>query len=169
MILPDDIKQVFLDTLNGDKAVSDFEQWLYADKRLETILNADDYLDLIAYGYKDAHARHGLFKLLGKHIDKGELETKRIYALLTKALNRDKDLPAILKRFYDLYCEGYGFLNDLGIGYGLRVYVPFVNTYEDAWEELAESDQVNLINSFYPALEMATNECRGLSGLFDGR
>ncbi|MFT3947773.1 MAG: hypothetical protein QM763_12460 [Agriterribacter sp.] len=45
MTLPADIEQIFFDTLSGDKTVLEFEQWLYADKRLETILNSDDYLD----------------------------------------------------------------------------------------------------------------------------
>ncbi len=47
MTLPANIQEIFFDTLNGDKSVLEFEEWLYADKKLETILNSDDYLELI--------------------------------------------------------------------------------------------------------------------------
>ena len=124
MTLPADIKQTFFDTLTGDKSVLEFEQWLYADKRLENILNPDDYLDLISYGYKADNSKYGLFRLLEQHIDKGELETKRVRMLLTKALNKDKDLPQILMTFYDLYCKGYNFFDNLGLGYGLAFPAP---------------------------------------------
>jgi|JI6StandDraft_1071083.scaffolds.fasta_scaffold33637_3 hypothetical protein len=153
MTLPVDIKQIFFDTLIGDKTVLEFEQWLYADKRLETILNSDDYLDLISYGYKSHTAKYGLFKLLEKHFDKGELETKRIYTLLAKALNRDKELPEILMIFYDLYCKGYNFFDNLGLGYGLRVEVPGINNYVETWDDLSEAQQTTLLNSFYPDIE----------------
>ena len=153
MTLPADIKQIFFDTLSGDKTVLEFEQWLYADKRLETILNSDDYLDLISYGYKADNAKYGLFRLLEKHIDKGELETKRIYKLLTRALNKDKELPEILMTFYDLYCKGYNFFDNLGLGYGLRVEVPGINNYEETWDDLNEAEQDTLLKSFYHDLE----------------
>lgn len=158
MTLPDDIKEIFFDTLSGDKTVLEFEQWLYADKRLETILNSDDYLDLISYGYKANNAKYGLFRLLEKHIDKGELETKRIYTLLTKALNKDKELPEILMTFYDLYCKGYNFFDNLGLGYGLRVEVPGINNYEETWDNLNKAEQTALLNSFYPDLETEINK-----------
>jgi hypothetical protein len=153
MTLPNDIKQIFLETLSGEKTVLEFEQWLYNDKRLEKILNSEDYLDLISYGYKADNAKGGLVRLLEKHVDKGELETTRIRKLLTKALYNDKDLPAILMTFYDSYCKGYSFLDNLALGYGIRVEVPAVNNYEETWDDLTKADQTNLINSFYPGLE----------------
>jgi hypothetical protein len=154
MTLPADIQNIFFDTLSGDKTVLEFEQWLYADKRLELIINPDDYLDLISFGYKDGNVKYDLFKLLEKHIDKGELETRRIYRLLIKALNRDKELPEILMIFYYLYCNGYNFFDNLGLGYGLAVEVPQVeNTSADTWDELSQEQQRNLLDSFYPNLE----------------
>jgi hypothetical protein len=161
MKLPADIEQIFFDTLSGDKTVLEFEQWLYADKQLEKILNSDDYLDLISYGYKADNVKYGLFRLLEKHIDKGELETRRIRKLLTKALNRNNELPEILITFYDLYCKGYNFLDNLGLGYGLRVEVPGINNYEETWDDLNEVEQTTLLNSFYPDLETEINKVIG--------
>ncbi len=168
MTLPTDIQDVFFDTLSGDKTVLEFEQWLYADKRLETILKADDYFDLISFGYKADNAKYGLFRLLEKHIDKGKLETRRIYTLLIKALNRDKELPEILMTFYDLYCKGYNFFDNLGLGYGLAIEVPRVkNTSADTWYELTKEQQHTLLDSFYPGLE--TEIKKVISWLDDGK
>ncbi|WP_250633075.1 hypothetical protein [Rhodoflexus caldus] len=130
----------------------EFEEWLYADKRLETILHPDDYLELISYGYKSDTAKKWLHPLLSKHIDKGEFERRRVRKLLTKALNKDEELPQLLMTFYDLYCKGYNFFDNLGLGYGLRVEVPGIN-YQETWDDLTETEQTNLINSFYPDLD----------------
>ena len=154
MTLPTDIRNIFFDTLSGDKTILEFEQWLYADKQLETVIDSDDYLDLISFGFKSENAKYGLFRLLEKHIDKGELETRRIYGLLTKALNRDKELPKILVTFYDFYCKGYNFFDNLGLGYGLAIEVPRIeNTKADTWDELTQEQKSNLLDSFYPDLE----------------
>ncbi|RYZ20467.1 MAG: hypothetical protein EOO10_23200 [Chitinophagaceae bacterium] len=151
MNLPADIKESFFETLSGTKSVLEFEQWLYADKQFENILSYEDYLDLISYGYKEPAAKYGLFKLLEKHIDKGEYEKWRLLRLLHRALLRDSDLPQILMNFYDLYYKGYGFFNNLGIGYGLSIEYPPL--YADSWERLTTEQQQKLLNSFYPALE----------------
>lgn len=154
MTLPTDIEQVFFDTLIGDKSVAEFEQWLYAEKELETILHSDDYLELISYGYKADNAKFGLFKLLEKHVDKAKLETRRFHKLLTKALNRDKELPEILVTFYDLYCKGYSFFDNLGFGYGIIIKVPEPGeTSANAWSEVKNKEQKELLDSFYPNLE----------------
>ena len=110
MTLPSDINEIFFQVLHGDKSVLYFEQWLYADNRLESILTREDYLDLISYGYKGDRVKYGLYVLLEKHIDKGEYEKWKLLRLLNKALQRNSDLPEILVLFYNLYCNGYEFL-----------------------------------------------------------
>jgi hypothetical protein len=72
MILPKEIQEIFFETLYGDRTVSEFEQWLYANSQLEHILDREAYLDLISYGYKDDRAPHGLHTLLEKYIHEGE-------------------------------------------------------------------------------------------------
>ncbi|MEO7529756.1 MAG: hypothetical protein ABIS69_00045 [Sediminibacterium sp.] len=150
MTLPADIKQLFFETLCGDKTVLDFEQWLYADSQIESILNSDDYLELISYGYKSDAAKYGLDTLLERLIDKGEYEKWWLRRLLSKALQGDKELPQLLMTFYDLYCKGYSFLENLGLGYGLAVEVPY--SQADNWHELTDEQQQNLLKSFYPQL-----------------
>lgn len=152
MKLPAHIKQVFFETLYGDKAVLEFESWLYADKRLESILSAEDYLELLSLGYKSSTAKYELSKLLERLVDKGEYEKWRLTKMLTKALQRDKDLPHLLMSFYDLYCKGYSFLDNLGLGYGLAVEVPY--SQADYWDELSAEQQQELLASFYPQLDI---------------
>jgi hypothetical protein len=53
--------------------------------------------------------------------------------------------------FYDLYCKGYNFLDNLGLGYGLAVEVPY--SQADSWGELTPEQQETLLNSFYPNIE----------------
>lgn len=151
MNLPSDIKELFFETLHGDKSIPEFEQWLYADKRLEGLLTPEDYLDLISFGYKGEGVKYELTKLLEKHINKGEYEQWKLFRLLRKALQRDSDLPHILMTFYDLYCRGYYFLDNLGLVYGLAVEVPYGQA--NSWEELTPEQQQDLLNSFYPGLE----------------
>src|SRR5580658_1558831 len=134
MTLPEDIKEIFFETLCGDKSVLAFEEWLYSNKSLEDILTAEDYLALISYGYKGNGVKYGLYKIVEKLIDKGEYEQWKRLRLLHKALQRDSELPQTLMSFYDLYCKGYNFLQNLGLGYGLAVEAP--HSGADNWNEL---------------------------------
>ena len=152
MTLPADIKQVFFETLYGDKTVLEFEVWLYANKNLDNILNPEDYLELISLGYKSSTAKYDLAKLLEPLVDKGEYEKWKLLKMLAKALQRDKELPQLLMSFYDLYCKGYSFLDNLGLGYGLAVEVPY--SQADTWDELSVDQQQKLLASFYPQLNI---------------
>lgn len=74
--------------------------------------------------------------------------------LLNEAKQKTERLPYILIEFYDLYCKGYNFLQDLGLGIGIAVEVPGVNNISaDTWEELTTEQQKELLVSFSPELE----------------
>ncbi len=152
--LPQDMKERFYKTIKGDISLDDFEQWLYTDKELEKYLNSDDYLDLISLSFKKSGAKYELWNLLKKHIDLGEFEKYKMLGLLNEAKQKTKRLPYILMEFYDLYCKGYNFLQDLGLGIGLAVKVPRVdNTIADTWDDLTTGQQKELLESFSPELE----------------
>lgn len=157
--LPQDIKERFYNTLKGDISLSDFEQWLYANKELEELLPADDYLDLIALNYNGKYAKYELYGLLRKHTDPGEFETYKLLRLLREAQQKTDELPYILMDLYDLYCKGYRFLQELGISYGLEVEAPRVgNSTADNWEELTSKEQEDLLNGFSPRLDECLEE-----------
>jgi len=151
MALPNDIKEIFLQTLTGDMTIASFEGWLYSENRLEEILSPEEYLELISYGYQSETARNGLPHLLLKHIDKGEFERRSLKKLLVEALEKTHRLPKILMQFYKLYCQGYYFLNVVGLEYGLAVKVP--DSTANSWEYLTMQQQTAMINGFYPQLE----------------
>jgi hypothetical protein len=153
--LPREIKERFYKTIKGDILLDDFEQWLYADKEFEKYLKSNDYLDLISLSFNKSGAKYELCSLLKKHIDLGEFETYKILGLLNEAKQKTKRLPYILMEFYDLYCKGYNFFQDLGLGIGFAVEEPNVkNTPADnTWDELTSKQQKELLDSFSPELE----------------
>jgi hypothetical protein len=153
--LPREIKERFYKTIKGDILLDDFEQWLYADKEFEKYLKSNDYLDLISLSFNKSGAKYELCSLLKKHIDLGEFETYKILGLLNEAKQKTKRLPYILMEFYDLYCKGYNFFQDLGLGIGFAVEEPNVkNTPADnTWDELTSKQQEELLDSFSPELE----------------
>lgn len=152
--LPQEIKDRFYRTIKGDIKLDDFEQWLNADKELEKHLKSDDYLELISLNFKKSGAKYELWNLLKKHIDLGEFETYKMLGLLYEAKEKSERLSYILMEFYDLYCKGYIFLEDLGLGYGLAIEIPRVNnTKADTWEELTSEQQKKYLDSFSPELE----------------
>ena len=152
--LPKEIKERFFKTIEGEFSLCDFEQWLYTDKDIENHLRPADYQDLISLDFKKSGAKYELLNLLKNHIDQGEFETYKMLGLLYEAKQKNEQLPYILMEFYDLYCRGYSFLQDLGLGIGLEVEVPRVNdSTAGSWEELSAEQKKNLLDSFSPKLE----------------
>jgi hypothetical protein len=127
---------------------------LYTHEEIERLLQADDYLDLLTLNYHKSGAKYELSKLLRKHIDLGDFETYKLLKLLQEAIQKTPRLPFILMEFYNLYCRGYYFLQDLGLSYGLAVAAPRVeNTTADTWDELTGDQQQELVTGFSPGLE----------------
>lgn len=154
--IPQEIKEILFKTLKGDLSIATFEQWLYAEKTLEKQLNSEDYLDLISLNYKKSDAQYELYKLLKKQIDLGEYETFKMLSLLYEAKLKNERLPYILMEFYDLYCNGYNFLRDLGLGVGLAFISPIVRGFpSDTWEELTIEQQ----NEFLKSVSIELDEC----------
>ncbi len=152
MTLPADIQLIFFETLYGIKPVLEFEKWLYADKRLENIMDPQDFVDLISYQYTDGKIRFSLSSLLDKHIDKAEYEKWRLLIQLHSVLERMPDAPETIIGFYDLYCKGYYFMDNLGLYYGLRLDCPYPDA--NSWEELTEKQQSDLLQQIFPEIDI---------------
>lgn len=153
-MLPQSLKELFYRAITGEMPLLDFEQWLYTSAEVEQHLSADDYLALLTLNYRKRGARHELLKLLEQLIDLGEFETHKLLKLLQEVSLKTPRLPFILVEFYNLYCRGYYFLQDLGLGYGLAVDSPWVeNTTTDTWDELTSEQQAELLASCSPGLE----------------
>lgn len=136
------IKTTFFKFLDGQIDVTDFEQWIYQTSILEEVLESDDYLELISLDFTRRNEKHYLDcryqinKIIEKYIALGEYETWKLTKLLNTFLNRKGDLIELLGQFYDLYCHGYGFLDNLGLHYGLEFCDYDLETLSEA--EIAE-------------------------------
>lgn len=151
MSIPDDIREVFFETMSGDKSLPEFEAWVYGNKELENLLSPELYLDLISCGYHHKESRYELTEILEKIIDPASYEKWRLERLLDQALDKTDRLPEILIQFYELYCQGYGFLDNLGLGYGLPIAV-LDDPIPGNNGEQAVSPKL-LAVSFFPGLE----------------
>lgn len=155
LALPLSIKELFYRTIAGEVSLPDFEQWLYTHEEVESLLPADDYLNLLTLNYHKSGAKYELSNLLSKLIDLCEYETYKLRGLLQEAQRKTTRLPFILMEFYDFYCRGYRFLQKLGLGYGLAVEVPYLeNVPAETWDELAPDQQKELLAGFYPELDL---------------
>ncbi|MCT4618344.1 MAG: hypothetical protein N4A62_03035 [Marinisporobacter sp.] len=135
-----------------DFEITKFEDWVYSNKELEDIMNKDDYIDLISLDFKSRHIKSEIEKVVEKYIDYGKFEKKLILTLLYRALKSKNDLPDILMKFYYMYCHGYIFFEDLGLGYGLTCEVPPSKYTADTWYELNEEEKDEIIDTFYPKI-----------------
>ncbi|MEI6602596.1 MAG: hypothetical protein WCL54_03820 [Clostridia bacterium] len=141
------------DLYYGDLEINKFEKWVYESSKLESLISSDQYLELISLNYQSRDIKHQIEKILKNHIDYGYLEKKRIIEQLNKSLQSREALPQILQWFYYMYCHGYYFLFDIGIGYGLTCVVPPSKYKVETWEELNQEEKDQIIESFYPQIE----------------
>lgn len=152
--IPKHIELKFYNTIIGNIPIEEFENWIYHDNEVESLYPEEDYMELISFNYKKNGAKNELIRLLTrKYIDLGEYEKWKLLNKLKNALEGEEHLSKILIEFYDLYCSGYEFLNDLGLGYGLTVKVPPAKYKVWTWEEMNEIEKKELIDSFYPQIE----------------
>jgi len=153
-LLPAEIQKWFYQVLTEEISPGEFEQWLYANRELEKYIPAEDYLELIALNYKENSDKYALWRLLKKQIDLSDFETYKMLALLRQAQQKNDRLAEILAAFYHLYCRGYEFLQDLGLGMGLSIEDPVIDGSNTAsWQSLSPDEQSKFLESLSPLLE----------------
>lgn len=148
--LSEDIKIKFFRFISGEESTSGFEQWVYDTNALEEILGDEDYFNLISLDFARRSSRYELIKILERHINAGEYETWKLRRLLTLFLSQEGDLPLMLCEFYELYCDGFYFLDTLGLGYGLAIRVPPHGYSSEYWQELNNEEKNRLLGSILP-------------------
>ena len=147
------IENNFFELFYRDNELRNLEKWIYETHELKKLLSDNDYLELISLDYGKKSTKYEIYKIMGKYIDYGKFEKKNLLSMLHKALNSKNDLPKILSSFYYMYCDGYSFLRDLGLGYGLMCVVPPSKYQVETWEELSEMQKTKIMNSFYPQIK----------------
>jgi len=131
--------------ISRESGIEEFEQWVYSEKGLEKLLTSDEYLALISLSYKQPSSLYEAEKILKRYVDIGKYHEWSLRRVLEKVIDRPKNAARYIEQCYDLYCDGYSFLDNLGLGYGLSVVVPPTDRIE-------ENEQSKLINGFYPAV-----------------
>lgn len=142
----------FYKVLKQEDTIPEFEDWVYSTKELEQKLPRNLYVDLIAMDYKSKYALHELTKLIGEYVDFGAFEVKQIKTFLKSIIDRDANCAASIAMTYELYCQGYQFLQRLGLKYGLLVTFPAVGNYQENWSESSAEAQNELLDKFYPEI-----------------
>ena len=166
--------ETFYSLFIEDISLSDFEKWIYSNSDLEKSLSADIYHDLISFNYKSDSSKDRFYKLIFTNLlDVNDFEKWKIIRLLRNSLN-NKNLPVNLMLMYELYCKGYDFLHNLGLGYGLTLKVPIsTKLKKDNWWDLTENEKIELLESFQPDLnnqiEHLLEEINSGEILFNGR
>ncbi len=134
MISLNPIEVIYFDLIDDLITLKSFEEWIYQSEMLEKILDEKDYIELISLSYESKHVRAEIKKILDKYVSYSKYETNKMITLLNEALRRPANINEILEKIYYLYCKGYGFLQDLALGYGLTCATPY--EYADHWHEL---------------------------------
>jgi hypothetical protein len=149
--LPADIQIEFFKLLNEETSVQNFEQWVYANKDLENYFAEADYIDFISLNFKDSHFKHEMKKIVDKYLDYGEFEKRKLKKILNNIIAKNADFAKSLIGTYNLYCLGYSFLDNIGLGYGLTFANDFYD-YND-WESLTSSEKCNRINDIHAGVK----------------
>ncbi len=130
--------------------INEFEQWVYSEKSLEDLLNSEEYLSLISLSYKQPSSLYEAEKILKRYIDVGKYYDWYLRRVLQKIIEHQNDVHKYIEQCYDMYCDGYSFLDNLGLGYGLAITVPPFNYNAGTWDKLELSEQKKLVEGFYP-------------------
>lgn len=137
---------------NREITLSDFEKWIYSEKSLEKLIPPDDYLELISLNYKTPANLYEAEKILFNLVDEGKYYEWSLRHILEEIINKSNNSALYIEQCYNLYCEGYDFLNDLGLGYGLCISSPPNSYSSENWEQLENKEQRKLVESLYPSV-----------------
>ncbi len=139
--------------ISREVEISDFEKWIYSEKKLEKLLTYDDYLELISLSYTTPSTLYEAEKILKKYIKIEKYHEWYLRKILQKIIERPSNVYKYISQTYDMYCDGYYFLENLGIGYGLSIEVPSSSYSVQTWEELEPIEQKVLVSSYYPSVQ----------------
>lgn len=95
--------------LAGEMSISEFEQWLYADPRVETTLGASDYVELISVDFTHPHARLQLEQAVRNAYDRhrpGCLARDRARRLAAGLVDGTVEFIAGVQGLAHLYTDG---------------------------------------------------------------
>ncbi len=136
----------------GEKTSREFENYVYSATELEQFVGANDYLKLISIDFEANSAKYEVEKILNNHLDPNRFIELTLRSILNRIVDRSKCTAGDILETYYLYCDGYEFLNGLGLKFGLAVAAPEQSSsYE--WDGLSEQKQHIILDNFYPEVQ----------------
>lgn len=149
-----ELKQKVYDSFHDISKIPILKKYIYDSQWLKTFIGDSNYLDLISLDFNAKSIVYDLSEILIKHIGLADFQQEKIINEIKTALNSKELLPDILTQFYDDYCHGYDFFEDLGLCYGLCCEVPNIdNKTYNSWEELLPEQKSRIIDGFFPQLD----------------
>ena len=118
------VELVFFNLVSHKIELLEFEKWVYSESKLEEILSSDDYLELISINYKTSSGLYEAEKVLSNYFSMGKYYEWNIRNILQKITDKPNDVHKYIEQCYDLYCDGFDFMDNLGMGYGLGLTCP---------------------------------------------
>jgi hypothetical protein len=147
------LKETYYSYLENNLSLKDFETFIYEHAWIAEIIGENKYLDLICLDFKNSAIKYQLGDIFIPVFGLGEYYKRTLLKDFHEALLQNENLPSILAHLYDLYCDGYDFLQDLGLGYGLSCVCPSIGKkVYNSWEELNDEQKKRILNSFLPQL-----------------
>ncbi|MDK2594051.1 hypothetical protein [Pseudoalteromonas obscura] len=113
------VELTFYKLVSKEIELTKFENWVYSETALEQTLSSDDYLEIISINYKTPSGLYEAQKVLSKYFSMGKYYEWSIRNVLCKIIEKPNDVHKYIEQCYDLYCAGFGFMDNLGLGYGL--------------------------------------------------
>ncbi len=137
----DDLEIPIYRFLADELALSEFEQCLYATPALEAFLGQPAYLELLSFRYNQPSANYELARLLRSVIEPARSDTWQIIYFLQSLLEGTSDAVEAFARLFDLYGQGYTFLENIAIAYDIGVYEIPTLRQQPLWEASAFARQ----------------------------
>ncbi|WP_299010912.1 hypothetical protein [uncultured Shewanella sp.] len=134
----DPTKLVFFKLVAQKIELPAFETWVYTESKLEETLTSDDYLALISINYTTPSALYEAKKILSLYFSMGQYYEWYLRNILQKIVNRPSDVQQYIRQCYELYCDGFDFMDNLGMGYGLSATCPdyYNETVDDYYPQI---------------------------------
>jgi len=134
------VELTFYKLVSKEIELNDFENWVYTETTLEQTLDSDDYLEIISINYKTPSGLYEAQKVLSKYFSMGKYYEWSIRNILHEIIAKPNDVHKYIEQCYDLYCEGFGFMDNLGLGYGLGLTCPdgFNDKVDEFYPNIAE-------------------------------
>jgi hypothetical protein len=148
--LPTTAQDALFNFACGEIDSTTFQDYLNTNRSYLTYLGATLLTWLQESDFETTEHKAEIIDKLSAHIELDRFELHRINVVLNALINKTDRFIEALYQSYELYADGYFFMETVGVQHGLS----FSNTYFDyfEWEKLPESAKKSSISTIYPSV-----------------